>query len=174
MDTYVKAKSIATQQGEDPHMQKYIEEQLAARLGKSAAQQQEDEQDPEVRRKKLEAELYAVPPDFQSSLEQEVVLPGLASTLTEVPLSAKDKLASIEQTEALKRRLLAKVGQGTLVLEEEEEARQREAARIRRGMFTKSFGRKPDKPLWTPEQMEAEARKRRVVTEKAPAGGGRK
>ncbi len=62
----------------------------------------------------------------------------------------------------------------TLVLEEEEEARQREAARIRRGMFTKSFGRKPDKPLWTPEQMEAEARKRRVVTEKAPAGGGRK
>lgn len=60
----------------------------------------------------LEAELYAVPPDFQSSLEQEVVLPGLASTLTEVPLSAKDKLASIEQTEALKRRLLAKVGQG--------------------------------------------------------------
>ncbi len=33
--------------------QKYIEEQLAARLGKSAAQQQEDEQDPEVRRKKV-------------------------------------------------------------------------------------------------------------------------
>lgn len=36
-----------------PRRQKYIEEQLAARLGKSAAQQQEDEQDPEVRRKKV-------------------------------------------------------------------------------------------------------------------------
>ncbi|GFR51808.1 hypothetical protein Agub_g14267 [Astrephomene gubernaculifera] len=174
MDAYVKAKSIETQHNEDEHMQKYIEEQLALRLGKSAAQQAaEDELDPEAKRRKIEAELYAVPADFQSQLEQEVVLPGLVSTLAEVPLSARDKLASIEATEALKRRMLARVGAGTLVLEEEEEARARDAARIRRGQFVKQFGRAPSKPLWSPEEMEAEARKRRFVSDKSGGGNGK-
>ncbi len=58
----------------------------------------------------LEQELYALPADFTNQLEQEVVLPGMVSTLSEVPLSAKDKLRSIEVTEALKRSLLAQVG----------------------------------------------------------------
>ncbi|KAG2486345.1 hypothetical protein HYH03_014927 [Edaphochlamys debaryana] len=175
MDAYVKAKSIATVQDEDAHMQKYVEEQLALRLGKTAAQREEEEQDPEVKRRKLEAEMYAVPADFKSTLDQEVVLPGLVSTLAEVPLSARDKLANIEATEALKRKLLARVGAGTLVLEEEEEAREREAARIRRGQFAKSFGAPPPKKKYTPEEMEAEARRRRFITERGAAGkGGRK
>ncbi|GIL91331.1 hypothetical protein Vretimale_17741 [Volvox reticuliferus] len=183
MDTYVKAKTIATQQNEDEHMQKYIEEQLALRLGKAAAAQVADEElDPEAKRRKIEAELYAVPADFKSTLEQEVVLPGLVSTLSEVPLSAKDKLASIESTEALKRRLLARVGAGTLVLEEEEEARVRDAAKIRRGQFAKQFGRLPPKQQLTPEELEVEARRRKVISDRKPyvpalrgkgGGGGR-
>ncbi|EFJ45666.1 hypothetical protein VOLCADRAFT_105874 [Volvox carteri f. nagariensis] len=169
MDTYVKAKSIATQQDEDAHMQKYIEEQLAVRLGKTAAQVSEDEElDPEAKKRKIEAELYAVPADFKNTLEQEVVLPGLVSTLSEVPLSARDKLASIEATEALKRKLLAKVGGSTLILEEEEEARVHDAARIRRGQFVKQFGPVPPKRHLTPEQMEAEARKRKVISDRHP------
>ncbi|GIL64002.1 hypothetical protein Vafri_17942 [Volvox africanus] len=183
MDTYVKAKTIATQQNEDEHMQKYIEEQLALRLGKAAAAQVADEElDPEAKRRKIEAELYAVPADFKNTLEQEVVLPGLVSTLSEVPLSAKDKLASIEATEALKRRLLARVGAGTLVLEEEEEARVLDAAKIRRGQFVKQFGRLPPKQQLTPEEFEAEARRRKVISDRKPyvpvlrgegGGGGR-
>lgn len=58
----------------------------------------------------LEQELYALPSDFTTQLEQELVLPGMVSTLAEVPLAAKDKLKSIEATEALKRSLLAQVG----------------------------------------------------------------
>ncbi|GLC44912.1 hypothetical protein PLESTB_001688800 [Pleodorina starrii] len=177
MDSYVKAKSIATQQDEDAHMQKYIEEQLALRLGKTAAQaaaEEEEGLDPEGKRRKIESELYAVPADFKNSLEQEVVLPGLVSTLSEVPLSARDKLASIEATEALKRRLLARVGAGTLVLEEDDEARARDAARIRRGQFVKQFGRAPPKRQLTPEELEAEARRRKVISDRgwAPRGGG--
>lgn len=53
-----------------------------------------------------------VPEDFRSVVEPEVALPGMSATLTEVPLTAKDKLKSIEQTEALKRRMLARVGVG--------------------------------------------------------------
>ncbi|KXZ53883.1 hypothetical protein GPECTOR_6g801 [Gonium pectorale] len=192
MDAYVKAKSIAVQQGEDVHMQKYIEEQLALRLGKSAAQgagegrdgpggQAEKEplrhavgmfplQGGPPKGTRVEAELYAVPADFKTGLEQEVVLPGLVSTLAEVPLSARDKLASIEATEALKRRLLARVGAGTLILEEEEEAREREAARIRRGQFAKQFGRAPPRRQLAPEELEAEAKRRRYVTERGPRG----
>ena len=60
----------------------------------------------------IEAELYVVPEDFRSAVEPEAALPGLVATLSEVPLTAKDKLKSIEQTEALKRRMLAKVGRG--------------------------------------------------------------
>ncbi|PNH00340.1 hypothetical protein TSOC_013841 [Tetrabaena socialis] len=99
---------------EDAHMQKYIEDQLKLRLGKTVDQAAEDEADPEAKRRKLDAELYAVPSDFKNDLEQELILPGMVSTLSEVALTARDKLASIEATEALKRRLLAKVGQGYL------------------------------------------------------------
>ncbi len=63
----------------------------------------------------------------------------------------------------------------TLVLEEEEEARTRDAARIRRGQFVKEFGRAVPKRNLTPEELEAEARKRRFISERAsvpPRGGG--
>ncbi|KAG2440395.1 hypothetical protein HYH02_010284 [Chlamydomonas schloesseri] len=176
MDAYVKAKSIAVQMDEDAHMQKYVEEQLAARLGKSAAQAEAEANDPEVKRRKLEQELYALPADFTNQLEQEVVLPGMVSTLAEVPLSAKDKLRSIEATEALKRNLLAQVGGSTLILEEDTEAREREAARIRRGQFVKSFGAQKQRVHRDPEEVEAEARKRRFVSERnsAPVGKPRR
>ncbi|PNW77129.1 hypothetical protein CHLRE_10g423350v5 [Chlamydomonas reinhardtii] len=175
MDAYVKAKSIAVQMDEDAHMQKYVEEQLAARLGKTAEAEAE-ENDPEVKRRKLEQELYALPSDFTTQLEQELVLPGMVSTLAEVPLAAKDKLKSIEATEALKRSLLAQVGGSTLVLEEDAEARDREAARIRRGQFVKSFGAQKARVHREPEELEAEARKRRFVSERrsAPVGKPRK
>lgn len=52
-----------------------------------------------------EAELYQVP-DAMKAAVQEVVLPGLMTTITEVEVSVEQKLKSIEQTEALKRRLL--------------------------------------------------------------------
>lgn len=43
----------------------------------------------------------------QDQLKQEVVIPGLITAITEVEVSKQDKLRVIEETEAMKRRLLA-------------------------------------------------------------------
>jgi hypothetical protein len=75
-------------------------------------------------------------PPAQASLQQEVVLPGLITGLTEVPLSVAQKMRNIEETEALKTRLLASKKAGR-----EDDGGGELGMQARRGQFAFAFGR---------------------------------
>eukprot|EP00955_Chlamydomonas_euryale_P017939 190907-Chlamydomonas_euryale.AAC.1 len=87
--------------------EKYVQEELARRLGKRADGDQLDEA--ELARRKVEAELYAVPEHLQPTMN-DVSLSGMNAAITEFVLPADDRLRKIEETEAAKRRMLARAG----------------------------------------------------------------
>lgn len=132
-----------------PRRQKFIEAELAKRLGTSSEPASAAET-AEARRKRMEAELYQVPAELQvcalrwaprclrthacapghaawrqhahaagtwltgwrwralrlQSGLTDVVIPGLNMVLTEVATSASVRMQNIEETEAMKRRML--------------------------------------------------------------------
>lgn len=109
LDSYVKAKAVVTAE-ENPHMQRYVEEELARRLGRKRPGEELDMADPLVRQRLEEEELYRVPEELKSRMQQDVVIPGLNTSITEVPVPLDHRLRNIEQTEAMKRTLLAAGG----------------------------------------------------------------
>ncbi len=81
---------------------------------------------------------------MQASLQQEVILPGLITGLSEVPLSMEQKMKNIEQTEAIKAKLLASqragLGPGSRSAFDDE-VQQQEGQKLRRGMVPFEFGK---------------------------------
>ena len=104
MDSYVKAQGNQSAfLDEEKHMEQFIEQELARRLGKSV-----DDGSQKLSKQELEEqELYKVPEAFKAQLTKEVSIPGLITAITEVEVSKEEKLKRIEETEAMKRQLLA-------------------------------------------------------------------
>lgn len=160
---YVKAEGTAKSQilDEETHMQRYIESQLAARLGK----QVDEGQQRLSRQQQEELELYRLPEGLQASLTQEVSLPGMMTAITEVEVSKESKMAQIEATEAVKAALLAKKAGGGDKAAADGDAD--DGTGLRRGMFAFSFG-KQQKPRQyqglDPSQLEEQ---RKYITERS-------
>lgn len=148
MGAYVKAaplEGISTNE-DDPHMKQYIDAEVVKRLGKSADASNEDE-GPEARRRKLELELYAVPEEYKSQMQQEVIIPGLITGISEVALPLDQRLKNIEATEAIKRSLLSKEDDAKPVVKEDK-------MDARRYMFVSSFGKNTNKRPLTDDDIE--------------------
>jgi len=157
MGGFSKAKTVVTSE-EDPNMQKFIEQELAKRLGKQVGS--EEQEDPEAKRRRLEAEMYKIPEEYKTNMAQEVVIPGLNTVITEVALPASVRLRNIEETEAMKRRLLG----GDV----DEEVDDGQPGRMRRGLLPSTFGR-PQARHGTREDAEDEDRRMKYVSERRPA-----
>lgn len=67
--------------------------------------------------------------------------PSPAPRLPQAALPASMRVHNVEQTEALKRKMLLDMGVRHVVEEEEAERAAREAGRIRRGQFVPIFGK---------------------------------
>jgi hypothetical protein len=105
MDAYVRAQGAKSAlQDEEAHMQQFVERELAKRLGKDLNDGAQQLSKHELE----EQELYAVPEAFKGSLTKEVSIPGLMSTITEVEMSKEAKMKKIEETEAMKQKMLAR------------------------------------------------------------------
>jgi hypothetical protein len=104
MESYVKAQGNQSAfLDEEKHMEQFIEQELARRLGKTV-----DDGSQKLSKQELEEqELYKVPEAFKAQLTKEVSIPGLITAITEVEVSKEEKLKRIEETEAMKRQLLA-------------------------------------------------------------------
>lgn len=152
LDSYVKAKSIFATQ-ENQHMEQYVEEELAKRLGKKPDTEPEDAA--REKQRHLEEELYSVPAELQSTLLQpDVVVPGLMTGITEVALPAQYRLRNIEETEAAKHRLLAASRPGGTGAGDEEEQRDG----VRRGALPSTFGKPKRREGGQPKEQRGRGR----------------
>lgn len=88
---------------------KFIEDQLAARLGRGSEDDEEEDEEAlaAAKRRKQEEELYIVPEELRTNLVSDNVMAGSGTGITEVPLSVAHRMHNIEQTEAMKRKMLA-------------------------------------------------------------------
>jgi hypothetical protein len=112
MDAYVRAQGAKSAlQDEEAHMQQFVERELAKRLGKDLNDGAQQLSKHELE----EQELYAVPEALKASLTKEVSIPGLITAITEVEMSKEAKMKKIEETEAMKQKMLAR-GMGRWVL----------------------------------------------------------
>lgn len=104
LDSYVKEQANqGSAMDEEKHMENFIERELAKRLGKSV-----DDGAQKLSKQELEEQaLYQMPEGLTAQLTREVSIPGLITAITEVEVSKESKLKKIEETEALKRKLLA-------------------------------------------------------------------
>ena len=97
-----------TTEADDPEMKKYVETQLAKRLGKDVSQQEAHNKGPKRPKTVDEQALEAAVPKQKEYYGD----PGAAfvAGVTEVPLGFEHKLKNIEATEAAKSALLVKDG----------------------------------------------------------------
>eukprot|EP00199_Chlamydomonas_sp_CCMP681_P006707 CAMPEP_0119105460 /NCGR_PEP_ID=MMETSP1180-20130426/3407_1 /TAXON_ID=3052 ORGANISM="Chlamydomonas cf sp, Strain CCMP681" /NCGR_SAMPLE_ID=MMETSP1180 /ASSEMBLY_ACC=CAM_ASM_000741 /LENGTH=289 /DNA_ID=CAMNT_0007090505 /DNA_START=16 /DNA_END=885 /DNA_ORIENTATION=- len=155
--TFSKAKEIREGVDTDEQsMAKFVEEELAKRLGKRVGDSEQE--DPETKRKRQEADMYLIPDEYKTILTGDTVVPGMTVVISEVPVSAAVRLQNIEQVEAMKRRLLG--------IQEEEITGKNEGPR--RNAFIKSFGRN-NLPKLTKDEMEDMQRSMKYVSERRPA-----
>lgn len=97
----------------DVHMQKYVEEQLAQRLGKRPNDQDIDDNDQDAKGDKAKSGgggLTSLEDKLLANLkprQQDQELASWVTGITEVPLTIEQKLVNIEKTEAAKNKLLA-------------------------------------------------------------------
>mmetsp|Transcript_18633 Transcript_18633/g.40036 ORF Transcript_18633/g.40036 Transcript_18633/m.40036 type:complete len:160 (+) Transcript_18633:394-873(+) len=159
-------------------MQKFVELELAKRLGKRAGDDLLDEA--EIRRRREDADLYSVPDEFKTTLQQDVPIAGLMTGITEVALPVEERLKKFEETEAAKRRMLAAASRrARLPLDDEDRRPAQEGGKMRRGLFAATFGKHQPVRMAERDPEELEAQRRRVVSERRPihkpgkAAGGR-
>ncbi|KAI8466350.1 MAG: hypothetical protein J3K34DRAFT_433935 [Monoraphidium minutum] len=161
MESYVKAQGGQAVFTEEEHMERYVEEEVAKRLGK----QVDELQHAHSMREREELALYEVPDDLKASLKNEVSIPGLNTAITEVEVSKEARLRKIEETEAVKRRLLEQDAGWAGEYGPSDEA----ATKTRRAAFVPRFGRQKPKveppPDFDPLEFE---RRRRYVSERTP------
>eukprot|EP00884_Botryococcus_braunii_P022485 jgi/Botrbrau1/8920/Bobra.0148s0033.1 len=141
LEAYVKEKA-ADPAAEDPEMEKYIEQQLAKRLGRSAAKAAE------VAPRSEEDDLYVIPENLRGQETKPQDVPGLMTTITEVPLSMNHKLKNIEETEAAKRRML-RGGMSAIGVRqrEDEDASASAKAVLPRIAYPRTFGKEKEKEI---------------------------
>jgi hypothetical protein len=97
---------VATQ---DVHMQKYVEEQLALRLGKRP-NDQDDDDNAKGKKANSGGGLASLEDELLANIkprQQDQELASWVTGITEVPLTIEQKLVNIEKTEAAKNKLLA-------------------------------------------------------------------
>lgn len=134
LDASFKQERRQKASDEDPHMKKYIEEQLAKRLGthreddvaQPSGQGIEDDEALALRARQVDTELA----------------PTWVTGILEVPLTLEHKLKNIEETEEAKKRML--LASGAAAFEEEDEDSTQghnQQSALRRGMYPVHFGR---------------------------------
>lgn len=113
-DGFQKAAGMgADEEEDDPHMKKYVEEQLAKRLGKKSGMT-DAEALAASRAPPAESELM-VPENLAGAPrggEQEIAGIGPSTGITEVALPVEYKMRNIEATEDAKKALLDRRGKG--------------------------------------------------------------
>ncbi|KAF8063727.1 telomere length and silencing protein 1 [Scenedesmus sp. PABB004] len=129
---YVKAEGAAKSQlmDEEAHMARYVETELAKRLGKSV----EERGGSLTKAQQAELELYSLPEGLQANVTQEVTLAGMMTAITEVEVGKDSKMRRIAETEAAKARMLAERTGGR---DDDDGA----GGAVRRGQFAMSFGK---------------------------------
>eukprot|EP00798_Chlamydomonas_sp_ICE-L_P012188 gene12188-15311_t len=95
MGAYVK-ESTAVAQDEDPQM-------LVIQQGRPAGTEEAELDEAELKRRRVEKDLYSVPEEYKGDVNQG----NNMSSLSEVEVSVEDRLRKIEETENAKRRMLA-------------------------------------------------------------------
>ncbi|PSC75860.1 hypothetical protein C2E20_1228 [Micractinium conductrix] len=90
---------------DDPHMKKYVEEQLAKRMGRSDGQE-EAARAAEAAARAADPILAALPEGLRKREQNGELDPSWVAGITEVPLSMEQKLKNIEDTEAAKNAML--------------------------------------------------------------------
>lgn len=123
----------------DPHMQKYVDEQMEKRMGvkrQDEAAARSGPMDPEQ-------QLYVTPDELKIAPVVPAEVPGSWLTgIAEVQLPAHYKLKNIEETEAVKKRMLQdgldSDGEGSGMSGSDEH-------RLVRGQWPRGFGRESDK-----------------------------
>ncbi|GBF87931.1 hypothetical protein Rsub_00643 [Raphidocelis subcapitata] len=158
MEAYVKAQGGASAVlTEEQHMERFVEQEVAKRLGK---QVDELARAPSAAEREEQA-LYEVPAELKAVLKQEVSIPGLNTAITEVEVSREARLRRIEETEAVKRRLLDRDA-----WEAEPNPADAAPARTARAAFVPRFGRQQPKKDTITELDPEEARRRLYISER--------
>mmetsp|Transcript_26398 Transcript_26398/g.71372 ORF Transcript_26398/g.71372 Transcript_26398/m.71372 type:complete len:279 (+) Transcript_26398:124-960(+) len=168
LGTFSRAEMRETTE-EDPNMQSFIEAELAKRLGRNRGETGGPAPGPEgaeAKRKRLESELYQVPAELQTDMGgKDVVIPGMNMVITEVPTSASVRINNIEETEAMKRKMLG----GPVERDPKLESK---ATAIKRNEFVTTFGKqnkKPRDPDVDRDLAEENNKRMRFVSERKPA-----
>ena len=145
---------------EDEHMKRFVEIELAKRLGKKNTGPELDEN--EKRRRKIDEDLYSIPEAFQPKPHVENVEGGATMTgIAEVSVPMSERLKRIEETEAAKRRMLAAAStRGGLDLPKEDWAVKKEV-KMKRNECPVSFGKV--EPKRHKEREEVEKLRKRVI-----------
>lgn len=146
MEAYVKEESKEGHEI-DPEMEKYIEAQLAKRLGRRKPSEFADAAD--VARTE-EDELYSIPENLRAQNSKQQDVSSWMTGIQEVALPMDFKLRNIEETEAAKKRLLSAAGASTArisVDDEEDEKPSQGASKVHRAVFPRDFGRQNAKDV---------------------------
>mmetsp|Transcript_12948 Transcript_12948/g.23029 ORF Transcript_12948/g.23029 Transcript_12948/m.23029 type:complete len:243 (-) Transcript_12948:264-992(-) len=150
------AKADDSEIANDPHMQKYIEEQLALRLGKRNVVSREENTVDKC--SEAEKSLYVIPEELRAKpvAADDATVVGSVSTLSEVALPDESRMRNIQAVEAIKRTMLAGAGVHSVAGEEEEDRRGRRQEALKRYQVVASFGAKNveqhKKPRLAPEE----------------------
>lgn len=132
---YVKEKARVDEE-EDPHMTKYVEEQLAKRMGKQTATDAELLRD--ARAPPQDSGFIEVPESLRAPKASDLEIAGTWVTgITEVALPVQFRLQNIEETEEAKKQLLERRGQ-----RQGESSGRLTPESLHRTMLPMNFGRK--------------------------------
>lgn len=146
---------------EDVNMKKYVEEQLAKRMGRPGQEEEEAAAAEAERRARMQDPLLAAMPEGLQKRQQDTELgPSWVAGITEVPLSMEQKLANIEATEAAKKQLLAAAPLG-----DDDDEGGAQGGGARRGQYPVSFGRQDPKHLKVVAEAQAKKARMRVLQE---------
>ncbi|KAK9829907.1 hypothetical protein WJX72_008601 [[Myrmecia] bisecta] len=154
LEAYVKEQTT-TDAAEDPHMEKYITDQMKKRLGKSA--ESSDADVIKTVQERDEEELYSIPDHLKGQVSKQSDVASYMTGITEVQLPLEFKLKNIEETEAAKKKMLqqaAGFGRRHLDDDDEDEHRPRNmhAIQAQRAAYPRDFGRQkgPDERVVRP------------------------
>ncbi|KAK9841009.1 hypothetical protein WJX81_005270 [Elliptochloris bilobata] len=139
LESYVKEK-VKEVEALDPEMEKYVETQLAKRLGRSKDATENVPVDAQTRE---DQELYGVPENLKAPKHKVQDVSSWMTGIQEVPLPMAYKLRNIEDTEAAKKRLLASssANASRAALEEEAEEEVDDGPKgPQRGTYPRDFG----------------------------------
>lgn len=146
---------------EDPHMKKYVEEQLAKRMGRQLEDEAARAAAEEAARRAADPLLAALPEGLQKRQQDTELGPSWVAGITEVPLSLEQKLKNIEDTERAKKEMLLMGG-----AYDDDEGMEGPGG-ARRGAFPVTFGKQNPKHLKVIAEAQAKkARMRELQQEK--------